>query len=479
MSAVRQRWRCRLTEEAQLSFHRGRFRGRQGFVLAGVVPVLAAMALAGTPAQASPGAQDLANLQAQVHDGTLLSNHGVRKMCASGCHADVVTTGPGSDTVLSTSTPVGLGATDLAKAYSLPPASVGTKGTIALISAGANTHLESDLATYRKQYGLPACTTANGCLTITDYHGGPALTPGTTDEFKESEEDWAVETSLDVDMASAACPGCHIMVVQTPDIDATGEPDPDGKAADYATAYQTAVRLGANAVSLSDIEILDSSTVNASYSKALYHPGVPLFASIGDVGGDTSAAKAKADDPAPTYYTWPANLPWAVGVGGTSLKPVDAARTKFTEQAWHNLSGECSFTMPPAAGQPKSIAANCGGHRASTDVSAIADPASGPAVYDTYAPFTGKPQNWIVSGGTSASSPFVAAWYARGTGHTIGAVGPSALYRTPASAFHDVTTDGAPLSLCQGLNWGPSVCQAGPGWDGPTGLGSPHGLGRF
>lgn len=169
---------------------------------------------------------DIASLQAQVHNGTLLSSHGVRTMCASGCHADVVTTSPGSDTVLSTDTPVGLGATDLARAYSLPRASVGRKGTIAIISAGANTHLESDLATYRKQYGLPACTTASGCLTITDFHGGPPVEPGTTTEFKESEEESAVETSLDVDMASAACPDCHIMVVQTPDIDASGEPLP-------------------------------------------------------------------------------------------------------------------------------------------------------------------------------------------------------------------------------------------------------------
>jgi hypothetical protein len=462
-------------------------------VLAGAIPVLTVMALAGTPAQASPDARDLANLQAQVRNGTLLGTHGVRTMCASGCHADVVTTSPGSDAVLSTTTPVGLGATDLARAYSLPPASVGTKGTIALISAGANTHLESDLATYRKQYGLPACTTANGCLKITDFHGGPPVTPGTTDEFKESEEHWAVETSLDVDMASAACPDCHIMVVQTPDIDATGEPDPDGKAVDYATAYQTAVRLGANAVSLSDILGLESSTVDATYSKAVFHPGVPLFASIGDVSSDDSAAKTKANaagaagaagaanKPADdkTFYTWPADLPWAVGVGGTSLKPVDAARTQFTEKAWHNLTGECALTMPPGAGQPASIAANCGGHRASTDVSAIADPASGPAVYDTYAPFTGKPQNWIVSGGTSASSPFTAAWYVRGSGHTVGAVGPSALYHAPASAFHDVTTDGGSPDTCQKLGWGAKVCQAGPGWDGPTGLGSPHGLGKF
>ncbi|MEV8612590.1 hypothetical protein AB0383_32465 [Amycolatopsis sp. NPDC051373] len=465
--------------------YKGKVTIRRALAVAAALPVLAAMTVAGAPAEAAPGTSDITGLQAQIHDGTFLSDHGVRTACAASCQAAVVTESPGSAKALSTTTPVGLGATDLARAYSLPAAGVGRNGTIAVISAGANTHLESDLAVYRKQYGLPACTTASGCLTITDFHGGPPVRPGTTDEFKESEEDWAVETSLDVDMASAACPACRITVVQTPDLDATGELDPDEKAADYATAYQTAVRLGANAVRLSDIEVLDSATIDAPYSKALNHPGVPLFASIGDVGstdatavsGSVSAsAKSKADT---SFYTWPADLPWAVGVGGTALKPVDAARTKFTEQAWHNLGGECARTFPPAAGQPASITANCGGHRASSDVAAIADPANGPAVYDTYAPFTGKPQHWIVSGGTSASSPFVAAWYVRSSGHTTGATGPSALYGAPASAFHDVTTDGAAPSVCQGLGWGPKVCQAGPGWDGPTGLGSPHGLGRF
>lgn len=343
----------------ELRSHRGTLRRSRGLVLACALPVVATMALTTGVAQATPAqaSSDVASLQLQVHEGTLLSSHGVRTMCASGCHADVVTTSPGSDTVLSTDTPVGLGATDLAKAYSLPRASVGHKGTIALISTGANTHLESDLATYRKQYGLPACTTASGCLTVTDFHGGPPVVPGTTTEFKAAEEEAAVETSLDVDMASAACPDCHIMVVQTPDIDATGELLPAEKAADYAVAYQTAVRLGANAVSLSDVEFLDASTADADYSKAVRHPGVPLFASSGDISspGTTAAgsdAAAKAGTVVDTSYTWPAELPWAVAVGGTSLKPVDASRTQFTETAWHDLTGGCALTLPPRPVSP-------------------------------------------------------------------------------------------------------------------------------
>lgn len=374
------------------------------------------------------------------------------------------------------SAPAGLGAPDLARAYHLPPPSVGAKGTIALIDAGAYPNLEADLAVYRKQYGLPPCTTANGCLKITDFHGGPPVPPGTTDEFKEAEEDWATETALDVDMASAACPGCRILVVQAPDIDATGEPEPAEKAVDYGVGVQTAVRLGATAVSISDMFSLDVATANGPIGRALYHPGVPVFASIGDVGGFGTQQK-KAGSPA--MYAFPSQLPWVVAVGGTSLKPVDAAKTRFTETAWTGLDGGCLPQFPPAAGQPASIAALCGGHRADADVSAIADPRYGPAIFHTYAPWTGKPANWTVSGGTSASSPFVAAWYARSTRHPGKAVGPSALYAAPPSTFNDVTSGGGKAETCQELSWPVPVCQARAGWDGPTGLGSPHGLGNF
>ena len=382
--------------------------------------------------------------------------------------------------------PKGLGATDLQRAYALPQASVGTVGTVAIISAGADPKLESDLATYRRQYGLPPCTTTNGCLKITDYHGGPPVLPGSSAEDKDAEEGWAMEVSLDVDMASAACPGCRILVVQTPDIDATGEPSPAEKATDYGAAVNTAVKQGATVVSISDMFGLAAATATGPIGRALYHPGVPVFASVGD-GGETASSATTAHIgtrmPIGTgaqgeqMYAFPAGLPWVVSVGGTKLEPVDAAKTQFTETAWPGLGGDCTAAFGPAAGQPRSIAANCGGHRAGVDISAIADPRSGPAVFDSYAPYTGKPVNWTVSGGTSASSPFVAAWYARSK-HSTTDIGPSALYQAPASTFNDITSGGTSQDICKKLNWPVVICQAGKGWDGPTGLGSPHGLGN-
>lgn len=279
------------------------------------------------------------------------------------------------------------------------------------------------------------------------------------------------------------------MVVQTPDIDATGYPTPEQKATDYGTAVNTAVKQGATVVSISDMIGLDASTATGPIGKALYHPGVPVFASIGD-GGETASSPATTSHTALTHhqdaagangeqsYSFPAGLPWVVSVGGTKLQPANAAKTKFTETAWPGLGGGCTDAFGPAAGQPASIATLCGGHRAGADIAAIADPKFGPAVYDSYAPHTGKPTGWAVSGGTSASSPFVAAWYARSK-HSSTDIGPSALYQAPATTFHDITTGGTSPQDCTELHWSTVICQAGKGWDGPTGLGSPHGLGNF
>jgi hypothetical protein len=125
------------------------------------------------------------------------------------------------------------------------------------------------------------------------------------------------------------------------------------------------------------------------------------------------------------------------------------------------------------------IAGYCGGHRASADVAAVADPSTGVATYDSYAPSSGTPADWTVAGGTSAGSPFVAGLYARG-GALANVLGPNTLYSAPSSEFIDVTLgQNSPPAFCQGESEAPQMCKAGPGWDGPTGLGAPSGLGAF
>jgi subtilase family serine protease len=428
-----------------------------------------AVAQAAQPSTSSPSV--ISTLRAELRAGTLGQTTHVVNLCAQ-VHAacQLLAVAPqGSSKPLSTTEPVGYGATDLETAYHLPPNWFGQNGTIAIIDAGAYPVLESDLNTYRAQYGLPACTTASGCLKITDLHGGPPLTPDPTQLGQEEEELVAVETSLDVEMASAACPGCHIMELQLPVGDAFPQTlaDADAATADFGTAVNTAVSLGANAISMSYGYPTDAFTDTGTPAQDLFHPGVAILASSGDSGfNGTSSA-------------WPQDLPTVTSVGGTSLIATNTAGTKFTQTAWNAAGSSCTTDLPAAVGQPAAIAGFCAGHRAGADISADADPSTGPAIYDTYAPFSGQPINWTTVGGTSASSPFVAGVYAR-AGHLSGVLGPNTLYAARKGTFTDVTLgQNAPRGACQADGFAVQVCQAGAGWDGPTGLGTPNGLAGF
>lgn len=464
-----------------VSLARFSLRGRGIALGVGALLITALAVVAAPTAQAAqPGATpnspapNVSSLRAEVRAGTLLGTHGVRQVCAAAnahCLARLVTTATGSATPLSTTTPLGYGAGDLATAYHLPAADVGANGTVAIIDAGAYPNLESDVAAYRAQYGLPACTTASGCLTITDLHGGAPLTPDPTELGQLEEENVAVETALDMDLASAACPGCKMIEVQLPVGDAFVDDDPadlDAAMADFGTAVNTATSLGANAVSMSYQYPSDTTVETGPTGRALFHPGVAVLASSGDGGFEGNE-----------HTGWPQNLPWVTSVGGTSLYATNAAGTTFTQTAWSGAGSGCETDLPAAIGQPATVSAACGGHRAGSDVSADADPATGPAIYDTYAPFSGEPLNWIVVGGTSASSPFVAGLYARG-GNLSQVIGPNTLYNAPKNAFTDVTIgQNAPTNGCQSVSAPIALCQSGKGWDGPTGVGTPNGLAGF
>jgi subtilase family serine protease len=457
-----------------------RSTGRRRSVLLsfGVATVTALTALTAFTAQAAPAATPgiaanpnaaaaLATARAEVKAGTLLQTHGTLKACATGmvklaCLAEVASTGINSTKALATTTPIGYGATDLSKAYNLTG---GQAGTIAIIDAGAYPNLESDLATYRAQYGLPACSTASGCLKIADLHGGPPLQPSSDFLDQYIEEQVAVETALDVDMASAACPGCKIIELQLPDEDAlvTGT-NADAQTTDFGTAVNTAASLGANAVSMSYQYPSDAFEETGTPGLDLFHPGMAVLASSGDGGYEGNV-----------HNGWPNNLPWVTSVGGTSLYQ-SADGKSFSQVAWAQAGSGCETDMPPAIGQPTSVSDYCGGHRAASDISAVADLNTGVAVYDTYSPFSGQPYNWIVVGGTSVSSPFIAGVYAR-AGNLSQVIGPNTLYMDKESDFTDVTVGANTLP---NSGTGPAqLYTAGKGWDGPTGLGTPKGLTGF
>ena len=344
-----------------------------------------------------------------------------RKHCSARVHTH--TDASGKHRVRHYTAPAGLSPADLANAYKLP--AKGSTGTIAIIDAFGYKNAESDLATYRKQYSLPACTVASGCLRIVNQNGKASpLPPDPT-----ADDDWTVETALDLDMASAACPSCKLLLIQA---------DSDSGDGLYV-ANDTAAALGATVVSNSwggdDVIGLVSETHFA-------HPGIGYFASAGDDGAGAS---------------YPATSGYVTAVGGTTLIKNSSVRG-WTETAWNDSGSGCSAVIAKPAWQTNTNT-NCS-KRAEADVSAVADPATGAAIYNN-----GPSNNgWTIVGGTSLSSPFVAGVMLL-TGHA--AAGPSFAWANHG-AFFDVTygnngSCGAPL------------CTAGNGWDGPTGWGTPNG----
>lgn len=403
--------------------------------------------------------ESVARVHQQVTSGTLLAHHGVREVCPR-CDARIVTETAGKNTPLRSAAPAGYGPADLRTAFGLPATSSSTR-TIAIIDAGVYPTLEKDLATYRKTFGLPACTTASGCLTLENYTGGrqPALQKGAQGAY--IEEEVAVETALDLDMAAAACPSCHLLEISVPWQDA--QDDNDVSTGDFATAVQTAVAAKASAISMSYGFSADVQNTHGADLTALDQKGIAITASTGDSGFNGGI-----------HQSWPSDLPSVISVGGITLPATGAA------SAWYAAGSGCETNFSAATGQPAAVTAACGGHRAAADISAVADPATGVAVRDTYAPSSGEPNNWIVVGGTSASAPYVAGLFAR-AGHLAAVDGPKSLYQAPAADFTDVTSgNNEAYHQCAtypGVST--SLCNAGPGWDGPTGLGVPHGLGAF
>lgn len=330
-------------------------------------------------------------------------------------------------------TPEGFSPADLQAAYNLPSSGAGAGQTVAIVDAYDNPNAEADLAVYRAQYGLPPCTTANGCFRKVDQRGEKS--------YPSADPGWAGEIALDLDMVSAVCPDCHILLVEADDAfsDNLGE------------AVNTAVRLGAKYVSNSygGLEFPGDLDYDTKYYK---HPGVVVTASSGDSGylGDDNGA------------LYPSSSPYVTAVGGTSLVRDGSARG-WSETAWRGAGSGCSRYEPKPATQHDPCAT-----RTVADVSAVSDPATGVAVYHTYGVGTG----WEVFGGTSVAAPVIASVYA-----LAGVPGASDLPNSypyaSANALHDVTS---------GVNGGCAdayLCTAGPGYDGPTGLGTPDGLLAF
>jgi subtilase family serine protease len=344
---------------------------------------------------------------------------------SAACLAEVVTNAKGKPAV--TATPSGYGPSDLRSAYKLT--APGTSGqTVAIVDAYDDPTAESDLGVYRSTFGLPACTTANGCFRKVNQSGG--TTP------PRANGGWAQEISLDLDMASAICPGCHILLVEASSAAFT----------DLATAEDTAARLGATTISNSYGGSEFSQETTATYASHYDHPGIPITVSSGDAGYGVE---------------FPAASPSVTAVGGTTLSRASNARG-WTETAWSGAGSGCSAYVAKPSWQHDTGCAR----RTVADVSAVANPSTGVAVYDSTR-YQGA-SGWMVFGGTSVAAPVVASVYALAANGAT----PSYPYSHTSSLF-DVTSGSNGSCSVQYL------CTAVAGFDGPTGLGTPNGTGAF
>lgn len=346
------------------------------------------------------------------------------------CFAKIVTDSRGNifngkPNAARNSTPSGYGPTDLRSAYKVT--STGSSSyTVAIVDSYGYSNAESDLATYRTQYGLPACTTANGCFKKVNESG-------TTSSYPRNNTGWDQEQALDLDMVSAMCPSCHIILVQASSTSSS----------DLGKAVNTAVNLGAKAVSNS---YGGGESGSQSYESAYNHAGIAILASSGDSGYGVQ---------------FPASSPHVTAVGGTSLSRASNSRG-WSETAWNGAGSGCSSIYAKPTWQTDTLCAR----RTVADVSAIADPNTGVAVYG---PETASRSGWMVFGGTSVASPLVAGVYGTNGGSVNYGSNPYA----NLSAINDVV--GGSNGSCGGTY----LCTAGVGYDGPTGLGTPNGSTAF
>jgi subtilase family serine protease len=347
----------------------------------------------------------------------------------------------------------GYGAQDLQSAYNLASAAASRGGnqTVALVDAYDDPTIEADLNVYRSYYGLSPCTTANGCFEKVNQDGEQG-------DYPIANPDWDPEIALDTEMVSAICPKCHILLVEANSADETTVMSNPVQHSDLGASVDTAVNLGATEVSNSYGSA--GPEPNQTFFDHYYdHPGVAITASAGDEDYGT---------------IWPAASPFVTAVGGTELARDSSTSRRWSESVWGSAlpgtlpneaqgSGSgCSLWEPKPAWQHD---AGCSG-RTVADVSAVAD---GVAIYDSSLEIGG----WGVVAGTSISSPIIASVYAL-AGNAKSVEYGSYSY-SHLNSLNDVTTGSnfTPATTCGYL------CQAGPGYDGPTGNGTPNGVSGF
>jgi subtilase family serine protease len=335
------------------------------------------------------------------------------------CHALVVTDSRGNPD--TGSAPSGLSPATIKSVYNFSTSTTAGAGkTIAIVDAYDDPSAESDLGVFSQQYGLPACTSANGCFSKVDQRGGTS--------YPRKDAGWALEISLDIQWAHAIAPGAKILLV---------EADSNSfanllAAEDYA---KTQAQYVSNSWGASEF------AGEAAYDSHFAQAGISFFVSSGDAG-------------LPAEY--PSASPNVISVGGTTLH--FSAGVFTGETGWSSGGGGCSSYETATAAQSAFAQypqVGCAGKRATPDVSLDADPSSGVSVYDSTR-YQGQ-SGWFTIGGTSASSPM---WAGRAA--IAGTVVDSAAVYGNGITFRDITSGNNGASCLVGYD----LCSGRGSWTG-------------
>ncbi len=325
---------------------------------------------------------------------------------------------------LASLSPTGLSPAAIKSAYKFPTSlTAGSGKTVAIVDAYNDPSAAQDLAVYSSQYGLPACTRANGCFRKVNQSGGTT--------YPRTDAGWALEISLDVQWVHAIAPGAKILLVEAKSTSIS-----DFMAAEnYAKSH-------ANYVSNSwgGSEFPGES----KYDSHFVQSGVGVFFSAGDAG-------------LPAQY--PSSSPKVISVGGTTLH--FSGGTVTGETGWSSGGGGCSAfetAIPAQLAFSQYASVHCGGMRATPDVSLDADPASGVSVYDSTSYLSQS--GWWTLGGTSASAPM---WAARAADDKSGPVKPATIYGSGIT-FRDITSGNNGASCLSGYD----LCSGRGSWVGST-----------
>jgi hypothetical protein len=362
-----------------------------------------------------------------------------------------------------------LSATQLQNAYNLASAaaSAATDGElVAVVDAYNDPNAVSDLASYRSMEGLPACnsSTEAGCLTIVNQNGQPSPLPGVdTGVNGGTPGGWELEESLDIDMISAICPGCHILLVEANSLNAS----------DLYPAENAAVSYGAKFIgnSWGGTEFPGEYQADSTYFN---HPGVAITFAAGDYGYDGNLAPSELNT-APLGTDYPAVSQYVTAVGGTTLTM--SGNTRTAETVWSGTGSGCSEASGKPSWQVDTSASGGCLNRTGNDVAAVADPNTPVAVYDSY-PYNGLTLDSTSAGGTSVGAPIIAGVYALAGAPKAGTY-PSQYPYQHTSAFNAITSgsngtcESGRAYLCSGTDY------SGTTYNAPAGWGTPNGIGAF